>query len=73
MLTNRYSRRLITMEKVRRYDAAEAALHHAQTGAPTLSIDRLHDVVYEQRTPSSGSLAGAAGAAGPKRFRSKVV
>mmetsp|Transcript_40151 Transcript_40151/g.89077 ORF Transcript_40151/g.89077 Transcript_40151/m.89077 type:complete len:494 (+) Transcript_40151:82-1563(+) len=48
-LTRRYSRRLMTMQKVNKYDAAAAAAHHAACGDPILSIDRLHDVVYEPR------------------------
>jgi len=51
------------MEKVSRYDAAAAAAHHAQKGEPILSIDQLHDTVYEQRPPPESKI----------RFRSKCV
>ncbi|EFJ46403.1 hypothetical protein VOLCADRAFT_62647 [Volvox carteri f. nagariensis] len=70
ILTTRYSRRLITMEKVRPYDAAAAAAYYASHPDPTMSIDKLHDIVYEQLPPqppsssaSSSSLAAAAVAA----------
>ena len=53
------------MEKVCRYDAAAADAYHAQQGEPILSIDQLHDTVYEQRpTPVADSKV---------RFRSKCV
>ncbi|KAG2487107.1 hypothetical protein HYH03_014220 [Edaphochlamys debaryana] len=58
ILTSRYSRRLVTMEKVRSYDAAAAAAFYAAHPDPTLAIDRLHDIVYE---PSPTGEAGAAG------------
>ncbi|GFR46055.1 hypothetical protein Agub_g7525 [Astrephomene gubernaculifera] len=48
ILTSRYSRRLITMEKVRPYDADAAAAYHASKPDPTMAIDRIHDIVYEQ-------------------------
>ncbi|KAG2435965.1 hypothetical protein HYH02_011679 [Chlamydomonas schloesseri] len=48
ILTMRYSRRLVTMEKVCPYDAAAAAAYHAARPDPTMAIDRLHDIVYEQ-------------------------
>lgn len=35
VLSTRYSRRLITMEKVRPYCAKAAAAYHAATGIPT--------------------------------------
>lgn len=34
VLSTRYSRRLITMEKVRQYNAAEAAAFHQAAGSP---------------------------------------
>lgn len=46
MLTSRYSRRLITMEKVRGYDAAAAAAHFKQRGPPKMAIDDMHDYIY---------------------------
>ena len=52
------------MEKVCRYDAAAAATHHVDQGEPILSIDRLHDTVYEQRPTLPDSKI---------RFRSKCV
>lgn len=36
------------MEKVRAYDAATAVAYFAERPDPTMPIDRLHDIVYEQ-------------------------
>lgn len=46
VLTTRYSRRLITMEKVAPYDAASAEAHYAALGPPIMAIDQMHDEVY---------------------------
>lgn len=48
LLTRRYSRRLITMEKVRPYDTAAAAAHHALKPDPTMAIDCIHEIVYDK-------------------------
>ncbi|GLC40262.1 hypothetical protein PLESTB_001633100 [Pleodorina starrii] len=63
ILTTRYSRRLITMEKVRPYDAAAAASYYAERPDPTMAIDRLHDIVYEQ-LPAAAAAGSAAGSDG---------
>ena len=39
VLSTRYSRRLITMEKVRSYDAAEAAAFHEAAGPPRCGLE----------------------------------
>mmetsp|Transcript_22323 Transcript_22323/g.66542 ORF Transcript_22323/g.66542 Transcript_22323/m.66542 type:complete len:97 (-) Transcript_22323:214-504(-) len=69
LLTLRYCRRLVTMQKVRPYDVAAATAHHAACGDPTLPIDRLHDVVYDKE---SNPLVLPPGG-GKRRFRSKAV
>ncbi|GLI63539.1 hypothetical protein VaNZ11_006528 [Volvox africanus] len=48
ILTSRYSRRLITMEKVQPYDVATATAYYAARPDLTMAIDRLHDIVYDQ-------------------------
>ncbi|KAG1669595.1 hypothetical protein FOA52_006368 [Chlamydomonas sp. UWO 241] len=85
LLNTRYCRRLVTMEKVRPYDAEAAAAHHAAVGDAVLSIDNLHDVVYEERDKrderreggggGEGAGEGGSGAArhSKHRFRSKVA
>ncbi len=55
------------MEKVAPYDAAAAAAYYQEHGDPLLSIDRIHDVVYEVR-PASEQVA-----TNGKKFRSKCV
>jgi hypothetical protein len=71
ILTTRYSRRLITMEKVRQYDTDAAAAFYAAHPEPIMAIDRLHDIVYEQLPAASTDTASAAnedgGAAKPRR------
>jgi hypothetical protein len=47
ILTSRYSRRLITLEKLHPYDAAAAAAHHEAHPDPTLAIDRVHEIVFD--------------------------
>ncbi|GAX79848.1 hypothetical protein CEUSTIGMA_g7288.t1 [Chlamydomonas eustigma] len=78
ILTTRYSRRLIVMEKAEKYDAKKASDHHLSLGEPMLSIDRLHDQVYEQRpgkecTPSVFDKKSNDYQDSTKRFRSKLV
>lgn len=48
LLTTRYSRRLVTMRKVRSYDAAEAATFMAERADFVMDIDRIHEIVYAQ-------------------------
>ncbi|GIL78953.1 hypothetical protein Vretimale_203 [Volvox reticuliferus] len=57
ILTSRYSRRLITMEKVRPYDAPAAAAYYAARPDPTMAIDRLHDIVYDRLPAVSAAAA----------------
>ncbi|KAI3434388.1 hypothetical protein D9Q98_002466 [Chlorella vulgaris] len=57
LLSSRYSRRLIIMQKVQRYDAAEAEAYFEARGPPVLSIDCIHEHVY--KTPAQ--LAADAG------------
>ncbi len=46
-LALRYSRRLISMEKVAAWDAEVAAAHRASQEGFEMAIDRIHDLVYE--------------------------
>ena len=48
-LSCRYMRRLITMVKVKPFDAEAAAAWRASLQNTQLPIDNLHDVVYEAR------------------------
>ncbi|KAL4439704.1 hypothetical protein ABPG75_002705 [Micractinium tetrahymenae] len=57
MLTTRYSRRLILMEKVKTYSAAEAAAYFERRGPPRMSIDNMHEYIYK----SPAELAAEAG------------
>eukprot|EP00798_Chlamydomonas_sp_ICE-L_P004995 gene4995-34779_t len=50
VLSSRYCRRLIVMQKVKKYDAEEAAKYHEKMGEPILSVDNLHEEVYEPRS-----------------------
>lgn len=68
LLNKRYSRRLITMTKVQRYDAAQAQAYFAARGELSLAIDRMHEVVCEARAPEADSASCEA-----RRFRSKRV
>lgn len=36
------------MEKVKPYNAEAAAAHHALKPDPTMAIDRIHDIVYDE-------------------------
>lgn len=36
------------MEKVRPYDTAAAAAHHALKPDPTMAIDCIHEIVYDK-------------------------
>ncbi len=68
VLSQRYSRRLITMEKVARYDAAAAADHRRNVTLLTMDAVR-EDVALagELRGPVVHSLPPA----GKRRFRAK--
>lgn len=46
LLNVRYTRRLVTMEKVRRYDAEEAAAFHAANPDGASRLDALHELFY---------------------------
>ncbi|KAK9842023.1 hypothetical protein WJX81_004620 [Elliptochloris bilobata] len=48
VLSSRYSRRLITLQKVRAYDAAEAAAFHKSQGPPSSGCDGIHLHVFAQ-------------------------
>lgn len=50
MLTARYVRRLITMEKVAAYDHGGGAAWAAQHATLDLAIDALHENVYGSKT-----------------------
>eukprot|EP00878_Enallax_costatus_P039885 GHUV01045814.1.p1 GENE.GHUV01045814.1~~GHUV01045814.1.p1 ORF type:complete len:162 (-),score=10.82 GHUV01045814.1:331-816(-) len=54
LLTTRYSRRLVTMQKVRPYDAAKAAAFKAQRADFVMDIDRIHEIVYAQDGKGDG-------------------
>eukprot|EP00775_Hariotina_reticulata_P006648 gene6648-6873_t len=47
-LTTRYSRRLVTMIKVKPYDAAAVAQFKADRAGFMMAIDKLHDIVFAQ-------------------------
>lgn len=57
ILSTRYSRRLITMQKVRPYNADEAAAYYEQRGPPKMLIDDMHEHVYKR----GGDLAAEGG------------
>jgi len=75
----RCSRRLITMQKVRPYDAAAAAAHHAASGPPLMAIDAMHDTVFEVREGDEATPRAVSRKANrqwkpeKRRYRSKVV
>jgi hypothetical protein len=49
ILTSRYSRRLITMQKLGAYDSVAATAFHEAAGPPRMAIDNVHELVYELR------------------------
>ncbi len=75
------SRRLVTMEKVRAYDAAAAATHVQTTGRDckeAIDAMALYEAVWEHRPPrddaaSVGSSGGGGGVADNRRMRGKRV
>lgn len=71
ILTIRYSRRLITMEKVCKYDSEAAAAHHAAHPDPTMMVDRLYDIVYESYYDENGRYIGDSKPRADKKCRSK--
>jgi tRNA (guanine10-N2)-methyltransferase len=60
ILTSRYGRRLITMVKVKPYDAAAAAEFREQREGYVMALERLTEIVYS----SKEELAAAAAAGG---------
>lgn len=81
ILTRRYSRRLVTMEKIKQYDKAEAVAYHLAQGEPTMAIDRIHEIVYEPGEGKSGGSTpkGGKGEGGvaadirPRAYRGKAL
>uniref|UniRef100_A0A7S3VQJ9 tRNA (guanine(10)-N(2))-methyltransferase n=1 Tax=Dunaliella tertiolecta TaxID=3047 RepID=A0A7S3VQJ9_DUNTE len=74
ILTTRYSRRLITYEKLHAYDAAAAARHHEANPDPTMAIDRIHDIVYDSyERDENGQVIYPEGALNAKKFRGKKI
>ena len=69
ILSGRYSRRLITMEKVKVYSKQEAEAYHLEKGDPVLKIDNLRDFVYESCT--DGDCASLA--KNDRKFRAKTT
>lgn len=67
VLSSRYIRRMITMQKRRDYNEEEALAWRSQLGDPTMAIDQIHDIVYEARSPRP-----APEKPNKKRFRGKV-
>jgi tRNA (guanine10-N2)-methyltransferase len=67
------------MEKVRPYDAAAAAAHHAACGPPVMAIDTMHELVFEMRDEKQETPRGTSRKANKllkserRRFRSKCV
>ena len=66
MLSTRYVRRLIVMEKVCEYDDGHVAAWLEAQGPPAMAIDSIHDVVYETRQSAPDRVKGR------KRFRGKT-
>ncbi|KAJ9533440.1 hypothetical protein QJQ45_026477 [Haematococcus lacustris] len=74
LLTSRYSRRLITMEKVAAFDADAEAAHYAEYPDPTLAVDRLHDKVYEAyQRDENGAVVYPEGVSNHARWRGKMI
>lgn len=76
LLTTRYSRRLVTMQKVQPYDAVVAAAFKAERAGFVMDIDRIHEIVYAQEQQGSQGAAAVDGegitkAVKPK-YRSKM-
>lgn len=71
VLTTRYSRRLITMQKVAAFDA-QASLEHLDRQQEELdTLDHIHERVFEQRPP--GKLSRAERRARKPAFRGKFL
>ena len=49
VLTTRYSRRLITMQKVAAFDAASSLAHIGQQREALAALDNIHATVFEAR------------------------
>ena len=61
ILTSRYSRRLITMVKVKPYDAAVAAAFKTERRDYVMALERLSEVVYYNKEATLAAAAAAAG------------
>lgn len=61
LLTTRYSRRLITMRKVKCYDPQVAARFKEERKDFVMDIDRLHEVVYAQEQQQQQQLESGVG------------
>ncbi|CAL8463394.1 g2928 [Coccomyxa elongata] len=72
VLNARYSRRLITMEKVLAYDREGAAAFHAEQGDPRMAIDDIPAIVYEPRQYVNGKLVVSDKPPNRPKYRSKL-
>jgi hypothetical protein len=63
ILTSRYSRRLITMVKVKPYDADAAAAFKKEREDYVMALDRLSELVYYDKDAAKAAAAAAAAAA----------
>jgi hypothetical protein len=61
ILTSRYSRRLITMVKIKPYDAAAAAEFKKQREGYVMALERLSEIVYSSKEQLAAAAAAAAG------------
>jgi tRNA (guanine10-N2)-methyltransferase len=59
-LTSRYGRRLITMVKVKPYDAAAAAEFKKQREGYVMALERLAELVYTSKEELAAAAAAAA-------------
>lgn len=64
ILTGRYSRRLITMVKMRPYDEAVSADWRKQREGYVMALERLSELVYAGTKEEAAAIAAAATAAG---------
>ncbi|KAK9812920.1 hypothetical protein WJX72_005797 [[Myrmecia] bisecta] len=70
-LTSRYSRRLLTMAKVKPYCAAEAARFHEEHKDTELLVDQLSALIFEPRRDNEGNLVDRV--SNKKKWRGKAV
>ncbi len=82
MLATRYSRRLIVMRKVRKYDAEAARKYVEKVGPPKMALDEIRDHVYSSVDDDTSSTSASNGGGGEKnsgdssrslRLRNKVI